>query len=823
MQKEFESQAAQQTPFLSTYGPAAPAASPGERASAVLAGSPFLAEYDGASSGGGAFEAYEEIASGVHEPELDEAVEALTLEAGELTESSVGLEGETGDAAEAVLAEYFAPLARSAEDYVDRAASAMGSLEAASADEAEAHERIENTPAGAAGSPAFELFFGALKKKLKKVASKAISIAKKGVMLVGGPLLKAALAKLKALVRPLLDKVVKFALDKIPAAYRPYAQALAAKLGAKAAAAGRALAPAPAASAPVDVAAQSAAAASSVPDVAAPAPGDGGEEPPADAADAGAADVPDAPAVPDTAQAQQDLDAQLAELLVADDPFRREVIGDGPPAPRAPAADPFGELDRARARFRREITELESPEQAGPAIERFAPAVLMAVRAGIKLIGRPKVVNFLGGLIAKFIAPLVGKQGAPGLGRAVADVGLRTLLQAEVDEREELEAAGQTLASAVEETVRRVAALPDAVLESPEALEAYAFEAFEAAVAANFPPHLVRPELRESEAPGVWLPFPHRARRTLYKKHSRVFPVSISPHVAGAVRGFGGSTLASFFRDRLRLPPGAVRARMHLFEATPRTRLSRIARAEAARGLGSGEREAWDQLHPLTPEAAGLLLGAPRLGRPLGEAAEPALPAIGQRYYFLEIAEAPARPVGRESHLHVAIDLDKEEVRVCVYLSEPLAQRLAASLRKGAAPAVVVAELRAALSHASSAIAAGRSRRLVRVTGRAARARAAGAVAHGVRRALRRAFGAAALRWSWSHLPELIARRSDEIVRRTEGPEDGIRLALTFHVPGGLGAIERAFGGGGLEPGAAAPARPARAGLAIEPGDRHGC
>jgi hypothetical protein len=834
MQKNFESQAGAQSPFMNTYEPLAPAAASAGRgvgSTSGRGGSPFLAEYEGGEGAverggvGGAFELFDEIAAGVYEPELDEAVEALAHEVGELAGHDVGLEAEAGDAAEALLGEYLAPLGRSAEALVDRAAAGVGAVEAAGADEAEAHDAIERAGgAGPAGSPAFELFFGAIKKKLKKVASKAIAVAKKGVALAGGALLGPILAKLKPLIRPLLDKVIKFALDKIPAPYRPYARALASKLGAGV---GRALpsAAAPSAPSPVDLAAQSAAAASDEPAGldAAGADAAGVEGADVDAAGAGLDAAPDAPAVPDLAQAQQDVDAEFAELLVAGDPFDREVIGAGPSRPAPPARDPFGELDRARARFQREITELESAEGAGPAIERFAPAVLMAVRTGIKLIGRPRVVGFLGSLIAKFIAPLIGKQGAPGLGRAIADLGLKTLLQAEVSPEEELEAAGQVLASTVEETVRRVAALPESAFESPESLEAFAFEAFQGAVASNFPPVLVRPELRESEAPGVWLALPRRAKRIRYKKHSRVFPVSISPQVAAAVRGFGGSTLSSFFRDRLRLPAGTVGAKMHLYEATPRTRLARVAQAEVARGLGSGERAAWSQLHPLTPEAAGLLLGAPRLGRPLAEAADPSVPSIGQRYYYLEIDEAPARPLGQESHLHVSLDPRRDEVRVCAYLSEPLAQKLAGALRKQSSPGVITAELRASLAHASAAVCSGRSRNLVRVVGRGAEAHGPPGLSRGMRSAARRELGAAALGWVWSSLPGLLARHSAEIVEKTEGPEDGVRLAFTFHAPGGLGALGAALRGGAVAPFAPTPARPGRVELRIEAGDKHGC
>jgi hypothetical protein len=500
------------------------------------------------------------------------------------------------------------------------------------------------------------------------------------------------------------------------------------------------------------------------------------------------------------------------------------VVGSTPSSPPIVARDPYADLGRARARFVREITEAGSAEEAEVVVERFLPAVLMAVRQGIRLIGRPKVVNTFGGLISKFIAPLTGPANAPALGKILADVGLRTLLQAEVDPESAREAAGQAIAATVEETLRRVAQLPDELVEQPEALAAYAQEAFESAAAANFPATLVRPELRETEKPGAWILLPRRGR-AVCRKFSNVFDVAVSPQVASILRGYGSSTVAGLFRDRLRLALNApVQARVHLYEAVPGTTLAGIARMEDAHGLGSAETGVWSQIQPLTPEAAALLVGSPRLGRELPDDAEPAVPRLGQRFYYLEVAGGPPRPLGKESSVRVAVDLRQGEIRLGLYLSEVVAQKVAAALRTKVAAPTVVAELRALLAAATGALGTARAGRLVRVlgAGRHRRARAqAGAAGRGARRALRRQIGALALQWAWKHLAAQLGAVAADFIAKADGPEDGVRLAFRFQMPGGLAGIGKLFRGQGVPVTDWPPPAAPRTTLAIHAGPRH--
>lgn len=757
----------------------------------------------------------DELLEGLHDEEFDEAVAELTEELRAQAAARPEFEDQPDEQREAALRQTLVPLVRAAQADLARVAAAVGALDPA-AGEAEIEGALEALPLPEVDSPAFEFFLKGLRNKVRKAVGQAARLARRGLSPALGLLLKPLLAKLRTLVGPLLEKVLKFALDKVPAAYRPLAVQLAGRLAGRA----RAAVSAPRRPAPAVATLDAAALAGTASPDAAPEPAATAEPM---APTPGDAPVPDQPATPDTSQAQAELDLELAEAALSDPQAEQEWVGPGPVSQPVAARDPYADLTRARARFVREITELGEADEAGPVIERFLPAVLMVVRQGVRLAGRERVVGALGGLIAKFVGPLVGRANAPALGKVLADVGLRTFLQAEVEPAAEMEAAGQALAATVEETVRRVAQLPDDVLDEAPALQAYAHEAFLGAAAANFPAPLVRAELRETEQAGVWVERPRRGRRR-YRKFSHVFDVSVAPQVARAVHGYGSSTLAGHFRDRLRLAADRpVAARLHLYEAVPGTSLAAIARDEAdVRGLGSSERSAWSQLQPLTPEAAGLLLGAPRLGRELSEEAEPELPSVGQRFYHLEIAQAPARPLGRESHLHAALDLRRGELRLCLFLSEVLAQQAAGALRAKTSPAVIVAELRSALAPAARSLARARSGRLVRVLGlRAPRPATLGPSQREARRALRGQVARLTLDWALRHLASRLDTLAAEFIAKTENSEDGLRLAFTFHVPGALSGLAGVLRGTALRAPGWPPAGAVRTTLTLHAGPRH--
>ena len=324
----------------------------------------------------------------------------------------------------------------------------------------------------------------------------------------------------------------------------------------------------------------------------------------------------------DLAAAQKEFDEQIAEALLAEDEVELNLEVARLRSSSSSAATPvFANLDDARDRFIQELDNLKPGESPEPYVQNFLPAVLPALRLGMRLIGRPRVVNFLAQLLAKLISNLIGPEQAPALSQAIVDAGLK-LLTLEMSDQEKSGLAASAVAATVEETVNRVASLPDHILDNQELLEGFALEAFEQAAAANLPAVLSeatyrqRPELLEAGVNAAWLLMPLRGRKR-YKRCTRAFKVKITPHMAEEVESFEGVPLSDYLQDQLGLPEGAeVEAEVHLYEALPGTTVADIARSESETpGLGASDEATVSQLHPLTPEAASALLGKPGLGR----------------------------------------------------------------------------------------------------------------------------------------------------------------------------------------------------------------
>ena len=102
----------------------------------------------------------------------------------------------------------------------------------------------------------------------------------------------------------------------------------------------------------------------------------------------------------------------------------------------------------------------------------------------------------------------------------------------------------------------------------------------------------------------------------MYKKFTKVFNVTIDPQSAQSVKSFRDLPLANFLKDKLSLDPTKpIQAKVHLYETIPGTKLSKISKFENVPGFNRSQPFAWVQLHPLTKEAASLLLKEPGLGK----------------------------------------------------------------------------------------------------------------------------------------------------------------------------------------------------------------
>jgi hypothetical protein len=79
----------------------------------------------------------------------------------------------------------------------------------------------------------------------------------------------------------------------------------------------------------------------------------------------------------------------------------------------AVATPVFANLEEARDQFIQELNNLKDGENAEPYVQNFLPAILPALRLGIRLIGRPRVVKFLAQLLAKLISKPMDRRGLP--------------------------------------------------------------------------------------------------------------------------------------------------------------------------------------------------------------------------------------------------------------------------------------------------------------------------------------------------------------------------------------------------------------------------
>ena len=495
-------------------------------------------------------------------------------------------------------------------------------------------------------------------------------------------------------------------------------------------------------------------------------------------------------------EVQQELDQQLANLFLASDEVEMELEvararDDGQGSVAA-----YSELDQARERFIDELQNLREGEDPAPHIQNFLPAVLPALRLGVRLIGRPKVVGFLANLLAKVITKLIGPEAAPALSRAIVDAGLK-MLTLEVAPQDEQRIAASSVAATVEEAARRISALPDYVLDNQELLEGFALEAFEQSAAANLPPVLSdavyrdRPDLLESRSRTAWVMLPLR-RRKRYKKCARTFHVRITPHMAEEIQSFEGP-LADYLNDQLGIEEGSeVEAEVHLYETLPGTMLPDIAREESETFKSM-------QLHPLTKQAAGMLLGEPRMGRPMLPQFNRRNVGVGQRFYSLAIpgkriltvpdanGKAHAR---RPGGVKMALDGTRDEIRVCIFLSEAKAQRLVLRLRRQSHPGSVAAAFQKYLAPRLALVLRGERPGRVRIIHSGMTSGAA------LRRLPNDVAATLVARMSETLVTafaDFAKTQSQRIVAASEDTADGITLRFTIARPAGLQQLFKAL------------------------------
>src|SRR5215208_1749935 len=193
---------------------------------------PFREEQETVEGYGPEAEDFVQLLAELRDEEFDEAVQRLVNEASELyQEQFIGESGALVSSPaepEGLLEAYFDPLAREAEALLDEMVREAERHDIAAMSEAEIDTLLNRyeVPRDQL-SPSSEYFLENFLGKLKRAVKGAVNLAKKGISVVGKLGLGPILEKLKGLVRPLLNRVLKVALNKLPPSLRPVAQQLA--------------------------------------------------------------------------------------------------------------------------------------------------------------------------------------------------------------------------------------------------------------------------------------------------------------------------------------------------------------------------------------------------------------------------------------------------------------------------------------------------------------------------------------------------------------------------------------------------------------------
>ncbi|WP_163093060.1 hypothetical protein [Bacillus cereus] len=698
-------------------------------------------------------EKFAEMLAELYDHEFDEAVFELVNEVNNLYEERES---------EPMLEAYFEPLIRETELLLENMAKGIESYDLKNMNEEEIETLLDKfEPVQTQLPDHFEYFFKKAFKKAKNAVKGAVKLIKKGFQHINP---SSILHKLKPIIMPLLRKVLQVALNKLPDNLQPIARNLANRF---------------------------------LKETESYESFTEGEE----------------PAGPDVTRIQREFDGQIMNLLFTSGEVEQELMLTEYIAESETAViNPIGDLHNARIRFVNQITQLPEGEDPKPLLEEFIPAILPALKIGIKIIGRPKVVKFLANLLGKHIERFVGKQYTPMLSRAIVDAGLRLInLETTTSEGEE-QTAGSAVAATVEDTVRQVAALPEYILDNEELLEGFIMSEFENAVAANFPPTLLKPELREtSNIQGTWVLMPGRKN---YKKYTKIFEISITPQIARAVQTFGGIHLSQFLQNQRGIAMDkSVKLRIHLYEAIKGSTLSKIAKSEkSVVGLGTSARSAWSQFHPLTPEAAGLLLQQPGLGKKVSSKflASRKMIAVGQRFYYLEIegARLPVLPkicgstkTKQSSQVNITLDFPRDQIQAFVFLSEADAQNIATKIRKRSPIGSIINVLQSVYKAGIYTALSGKSSQRVKIIHESvapeqfAVGRLTGEAIKRLAVIVLEKLTDKLIEWLSRILVDYFKQKSQEFITATEDCADGVTIIVTLSNPPGFSVIRKILKG----------------------------
>ncbi len=580
--------------------------------------------------------------------------------------------------------QYMAPLIERTETLLNEAAEHFSSNVFKTIDESEVERYFNELGQRDLGlRPAQEQFARRFLKKVKKAASKALKGVSKLMPL--GILMR----KLSRLVRPLLDRVLRLAINKLPENLRADAQKLADALMKRKT--GNTSADTPK-DTDNNTSGDSAQQSSSSPD--------SSEGNPVETPSTGSVEA-----------VEKELDVKFASLVFAETESEIEeeminyesgvygnIMASEIQNEYGGVSESPADLNEALSTLASDLKNLREGESAQPAIEKFLPVAIMAakplIKTGIRIIGRKKVINFLANILSKLISKHLPESSAKPLARGIVSLGMGAI-GFETYEAESPDVVYEIIANTVNDTIRNMEGISEQVVADQQQFMRSSLMAFERAAADNFPASSLRPSSRVTSAEGAWIPKPRGARIHLYKKFTHVFPVTITKEISDNIQTFRGLKLSQFLRDKLGLDTDKdIQARVHLYEGITGTRLSQISQYDNAPGLKGSF--GYRQLHPLSVRAASLLFQRPGLGRNFGTQYTTSRykTAVGQRFYYLEIpganlkviprysadrvgrsnetteSENPVPAVPNSNDLQVVLDLINAKIKLNYFISE---------------------------------------------------------------------------------------------------------------------------------------------------------
>lgn len=511
-------------------------------------------------------------------------------------------------------------------------------------------------------TPIQEQFLGKLIKKVKSVVKKGVSIAKKGISVVGKFLpINIILNKLKALIKPLLEKVITSLITKLPRRLQPYAQSLAKKY--------------------LNL----------------------------EQEDERYFEMNEYESL------QLEFDNSIVQLFFTSDEheadqqlmeYENSIENLERIEGYESNENPEQNLDFAKERFISELKNLKPDDDPTPVIERFLPVAIMAlkpiIKMAISMVGRDKIINFMAGLLSSLVRKYVPEDVAKPLAASIIDLGMKAI-GFEVYELNSTNVAYEAIANTIEETIAGMNEMESSQIENPEQLTLQLYESFEKAAAKNFPPSYIKPSLRPSRQRGMWINKPRKSPLKYYKKFSHIYEVNLDISTLSKIKTFRSVPILQFVKDKYGIEvTSSLKARVHLYELGSTGRLSSISHHENLPGLNPNVPRGFVQFGPLTQEASNLLLNEPNLGTNFDDRSLSSRYRVkpGQRFYYLEIDGArlrhpqtaskqintsiprPKQLESRSADVQAVLDFTKSEIKVNYYFSEEEAKSIVDKIAK---------------------------------------------------------------------------------------------------------------------------------------------